>query len=58
MVPHAAAAAANAPVAFEPQSLPAVSVVDAEPLAWQGDLLAIGVAEDDLAVKGACGLVS
>ncbi|KAF6251830.1 cytosol aminopeptidase family, catalytic domain-containing protein [Scenedesmus sp. NREL 46B-D3] len=39
-------------VAFEPESLPSVSVVSDAPASWAGDLLAVAVAEEDLTSVG------
>jgi hypothetical protein len=39
-------------VAFEPESLPSVSVVSDAPASWAGDLLAVAVTEEDLASSG------
>jgi hypothetical protein len=39
-------------VVFEPESLPAVSVVPDAAASWAGDLLAVAVTEEDLSSSG------
>lgn len=39
-------------VAFEPEALPAVTVAQGDALAFEGDLLVVAVAEEDIEVKG------